>query len=297
MCRRSFKYWKSLKTTKYVYRVIACSSSGSSQSIHIFRRFRWFSIFVRPSAALYDSDTVVGCVSSHWQFTRCHSDHFRPSSMISDVFMEFPMFARLYVTYRYINGLSMHFPYYSIPIQCVTDLLRLCFDFIYSFGWLYYYYRFGLRSLWTISSIWSLRCHFNLSEVIFTYIYIALSFKKTITSYCVPPTFMRLHIALIQLWLRSPSFPGLISCTSTSIYFVLPRFLLILLWSRSIFCYIHRTLYLNLFTHLHSLSNHFRVRYCLYLLISLFWPYRNCLPELHTIRLCCLWCLCWFMTI
>jgi len=25
----------------------------------------------------------------------------------------------------------MHSPYYSIPIRCVTDLLRLCFDFIY----------------------------------------------------------------------------------------------------------------------------------------------------------------------
>ena len=101
------------------------------RSIRIFRRFRWFSIFARPSAALYDSDNVVGCVSNHWQFTRCHSDHFRPFSMISDVFMEFLMFARLYLTYRYIDGLSMHSPYYSIPIQCVPDILRLCFDFIY----------------------------------------------------------------------------------------------------------------------------------------------------------------------
>jgi len=58
----------------------------------------------------------VGCVSNHWQFTRCHSDHFRPFSMISDVFTEFPMFAHLYLTYRYIDGLSMHSPYYSIPI-------------------------------------------------------------------------------------------------------------------------------------------------------------------------------------
>ena len=62
-------------------------------SIHIFRHFRWFSIFARPSAALYDSDDVVGCVSNHWQFTRCHSDHFRTFSMISNVFMEFLMFA------------------------------------------------------------------------------------------------------------------------------------------------------------------------------------------------------------
>ena len=159
--------------------------------MRVFRRFRWFSIFARPSAALYNSDNVVGCVSNHWQFTRCHSDHFRPFSMISDVFMEFPMFARLYLTYRYIDGLSMHSPYYCIPIRCVTDLLRLCFDFIYlwrywysdvsiiySFGWLYYYYRFGLWSLRTISSIRSFWRHFDLSEVIFTYIYIALSFYK-----------------------------------------------------------------------------------------------------------------------
>jgi len=161
---------------------------------------------------------------------------FRPFPMIYDVFMEFPMFARLYLTYHYIDGLSMHSPYYSIPIRCVTDLLRLCFDFIYlwryqysdvliiySFGWLYYYYRFGLRSLWAISSIWSFWHHFDLSKVIFTYIYIALSFYKTIISYCVPPTFVRLHITSIQLWLHSPSFSGLISCTSTLLRFVLPR--------------------------------------------------------------------------
>jgi len=161
---------------------------------------------------------------------------FRPFPMISDDFMEFLMFAHLYLTYCYIDGLSMHSPYYSIPIRCVPDLLQLCFDFIYlwgyqysnvsiiySFGWLYYCYRFRLRSLWTISSIRSLRCHFNLSEVIFTYIYIVLSFYTTITSYCVPPTFMRLRTTLIWLWLRSPSFPGLISRTSTSIRLVLPH--------------------------------------------------------------------------
>ena len=46
-------------------------------SICVFRHFWWFPIFARPSAALYDSDNVVGCVSNHWQFTQCHSDHFR----------------------------------------------------------------------------------------------------------------------------------------------------------------------------------------------------------------------------
>src|SRR6266436_5784289 len=62
---------------------------------------------------------------------------FRPFPMFSDVFMEFLMFAHLYLTYRYIDGLSMHSPYYSIPIRCIPDLLRLCFDFIYL--WRYRY--------------------------------------------------------------------------------------------------------------------------------------------------------------
>ena len=46
---------------------------------------------------------------------------FRPFPMISDNFMEFPMFAHLYLTYCYINGLSMHSPYYSMPIRCAPD--------------------------------------------------------------------------------------------------------------------------------------------------------------------------------
>src|SRR5258705_1449130 len=56
---------------------------------------------------------------------------FRPFPMFYDVLMEFPMFARLYLTYRYIDGLSMRSPYYSILIRCVPEILRLCFDFIY----------------------------------------------------------------------------------------------------------------------------------------------------------------------
>jgi hypothetical protein len=71
----------------------------------------------------------------------------------------------------------------SIPIQCVSDPFWPFVDFIYlrsyrhsdvliiySYGWLHYYYRFGLRSLQTISHIRSLRHHFDLSKVIFTYI-------------------------------------------------------------------------------------------------------------------------------
>jgi len=110
---------------------------------------------------------------------------FWPFLTISDVFWcfyGFSMFAHLYLTYCYINRPSMHSPYYSIPIWCVTDLFRLCFNLIYLcryqyfnvsiiyiFGWLYYYYRFVLQSLCTISSIWSLQRHFNLSGFIFTY--------------------------------------------------------------------------------------------------------------------------------
>ena len=46
---------------------------------------------------------------------------------------------------------------------------------------------------------------------------------QTITSYCVPPNFVRLRITSIRLRLRSPSFSGLISRTSTSLRFVRPR--------------------------------------------------------------------------
>jgi len=72
------------------------------------------------------------------------------------------------------------------PIRCVTDILWLCFDFItleilifdvsiiYSFGWLYHYYSFRLCPC----SIPSLQMPFDLSEVIFTYIYIPLSFTQ-----------------------------------------------------------------------------------------------------------------------
>jgi hypothetical protein len=45
--------------------------------------------------------------------------------------MLFSMFACLYLTYRYLDGLSMPSPYYSIPIRCVYDLLRPFVDFIY----------------------------------------------------------------------------------------------------------------------------------------------------------------------
>ena len=56
--------------------------------------------------------------------------------MISDVFMEFPMFAHLYLTYRYINGLSMHSPYYSIlggVGHCFAWHVRVNLGFYFNF--------------------------------------------------------------------------------------------------------------------------------------------------------------------
>src|SRR5882724_8741173 len=80
----------------------------------------------------------------------------------------------------------------------------------------------------------------------------------TITSYCVPPTFVRLRITSIQLRLHSSSFPfvprpyplhiDLDTLRSTSLlrsFIVLARILSILLRSHSIFCYIHRTSYMD----------------------------------------------------
>src|SRR5882672_9330179 len=87
---------------------------------------------------------------------------------------------------------------------------------------------------------------------------------QTITSYCIPPNFVRLRTTSIRLRLRSPSFPDLISRTSTSLprYFVvLARVSSISLRSRSFFRYIHRTMHTDPSSHLHSLSDHFRIGY------------------------------------
>ena len=59
------------------------------------------------------------------------SDLVRLISTFFDVFMLFLMFASLYLTDRYLDGLSMPSPYYSIPIRCVSDLLQPFVDFIY----------------------------------------------------------------------------------------------------------------------------------------------------------------------
>jgi hypothetical protein len=45
-------------------------------SICVFHHFLLFTIFARPLAVLYDLDTILGFVSSHCEFTQCHSNHF-----------------------------------------------------------------------------------------------------------------------------------------------------------------------------------------------------------------------------
>jgi hypothetical protein len=86
------------------------------------------------------------------------------------------------LTYIWLITTSMDYLCIPHTIVYLFDVFQTFSDFvylwryqysnvsiIYSFGWLYYYYRFGL---------WSLRRHFDLSEVIFTYVYIALSSHK-----------------------------------------------------------------------------------------------------------------------
>jgi len=151
-------------------------------TLSLFHHFQWFTIFVWPLAALYDLENIVECVLSHWKFRWCHSDHFWPFPMFYNFLWNF----QCLLTYIWLITTSMD--YLCIPhtilylfdvFQTFSDFIYLCRYWysnvliIYSFGWLYYYYRFRLQSLWTI---WSLWCHFDLSEVIFTYIYIALSF-------------------------------------------------------------------------------------------------------------------------
>ena len=211
-------------------------------SKRIFGRFRWYAILVRPSDTMYDLETIVGCVPSPLALMRCHSDHFRliqPILAFFDVFMLFSMFAYLYRTDYYIARLSMRFPYYSIPMRCISDPFRLFADFIYlhsyrysdvlviySFCGSHYCYRFGLWSLRTISHIRSLRRYFDLSEVIFTYILPTTPILHRITSYLVPFDFVRLRIASIWLRLCSPAFLDLIPQTRprhTAFYLVLLR--------------------------------------------------------------------------
>ena len=52
------------------------------------------------------------------------------------------------------------------------------------FHWLWHYYMFRLQSIWTISHIWTLQCHFDPSNVTITYT--SLPFKKRNTLHFAP---------------------------------------------------------------------------------------------------------------
>jgi len=137
------------------------------------------------------------------------------------------------------------------------------------------YLRFITQSLWTVSSIRSLWCHFNLSKVIFTYIYIALSFSHRITLYCVPPpswdfvslrfnfNFIPFHSQALSLihWAQYALFhltPSIICCFSLC-------FINFTLISLNLLIYKYQTSYTDLSPHLHTLYNHVWVRYQLYI--------------------------------
>jgi hypothetical protein len=124
----------------------------NNEMIHGPRSKLWLTVmstlplYMRISSfsMIYNICTTFGSIIRLGQCCRMCSEplaiytmSFRPFPMFYNVFMDFPMFARLYLTYCYINGLSMHSPYYSILIRHVPDLLRLCFDFIYL--WRYQY--------------------------------------------------------------------------------------------------------------------------------------------------------------
>ena len=129
---------------------------------------------------------------------------------------------------------------------------------------------------------------------------------QTIISYCIPPTFVRLRITSIRLRLRSPSFPGLISRTSTSLRFVRPRCFDISLFQlafyqfrsdlvRSFVIYIglriqtHPLIYIHYPIIFGSDIDHISLYYTLLAIQELFTQ--------NYALLGCLWCLCWFWSI
>jgi len=123
-----------------------------------------FSIDLRIHANLRTQRTTwnhVGCVSNPWEFTRCHSDQFRPCTIHIDLFR---CFYAIFDVSLLIPDLLLLDDYLCVPhtmytYRCISDLLRPFVDFIYlrsyrysdvliiySYGRLRYYYRFGLRS-------------------------------------------------------------------------------------------------------------------------------------------------------
>jgi hypothetical protein len=53
----------------------------------IFCHFQWLKIFTQSLEAIYDPDIILGCISSLWEFTWCHFDHFWPFATICNVFI------------------------------------------------------------------------------------------------------------------------------------------------------------------------------------------------------------------
>jgi hypothetical protein len=188
-------------------------------------------------------------------------------------------------------------PYHSIPIQCASNLFQPFVDFIYlhsyqysdvliiySLCWWHYYYRFGLQYLWTSSHIQSLRHHFDLSEVIFTYILPPLPFY---TENIIPGflDFVRLCIASIWLRLHSPEFLDLIPHTSTFdipcstlffwLFFILAHILSVSLQSCLIFCYLHWTTYMDIPLITHTIYDYYWAGYYPFTTPCTHWSHRN----------------------
>jgi len=142
-------------------------------------------------------------IASYTMSFRSFRTSFQPFSTFFDVFILFSMFPCLYLTYCYIEGLSMHSPYYSIPIRCASDLVWPFTVFIYlrtyqysdvlvilmvdRFHWLWCYYMFRLQSLQTISHIQTPWRHFDPSDVSTTYTLPTTPMKQRITLHFVPP--------------------------------------------------------------------------------------------------------------
>ena len=91
------------------------------------------------------------------------------------------------------------------------------------FHWLQCYYMFGLRSLRTISHIWTIRCHFDPSNVTITYTSPTTPILKREKNFALrSQDLVRLCITSIWLRLCSPAFLDLVPCTLTLTHCILP---------------------------------------------------------------------------
>jgi len=290
---------KIMRQTGFQWRCLGKGSRNYAKSAHrwwahyaLYAYFDVFDdyIFARPSAALYDSDNIVDVFRATGNLRDVHSEPFPTFPMIYDVFMEFPMFAPLISTY------STSMDYLCIPhtivhlsdcVQTFSALFRFYYLWRYwysdvslfiVFGWLYHYYSFDFWSL-VVSNP---SMHFDLVRGYFTYIYIPSHLHK-ITSYCVPPTFVRLvslrfDFDFVPFVLRP--YPSQ-STSISSFYCALRSFVVLarILSFRSDLarCFVYYTSdsYTNPDIRLHSLSDHFSIGYWPHLTLYILWPYRN----------------------